>query len=105
MKITIERILLIIIILLLVFNQMCRDDKSLFDYLESSNEELQLEIDAIKKLVEAQKDSVIRIDSTILVTKNHYIIQDEEIKKITTDSAAVAVIRNQLARLRSAGND
>lgn len=104
MKITIERVLLLAILLLLLITNMCKDDKVLFNYLNEQNEKIETEISSLKKLVEAQKDSVIRIDSTILVTKNHYIIQDEEIKRITTDSAAVAVIRNQLARLRAAGN-
>ena len=101
MKITVERLLLVIILGLLLFSNMCDRDKALFEYLDEQNKKIEMSIDSLKKIAEAQRDSVIRIDSVITVTKNHYIVQNEEIKKITTDSAVVALIRSQLAKLQS----
>jgi hypothetical protein len=104
MKITLEKFLLIIILVLLIYNGFFNKDSSAEKYLQQRFNELQSAVDSIYSVMESRRDTFLIKEKQLVEIKNYYINKNNEIDTIKTDADVIAYIRKQLSALQSGKN-
>ena len=100
MKITLEKFLLLIILLLLIYNGFFSKDNTAEAYLQQRFIELQANIDSLHNVLVSRRDTFLIKEKELTTVKNYYITKENEIDEIKTDADLIVYIRKQLSILQ-----
>lgn len=100
------RVLIVIVLALLIFLALKPDgNKKYLDLIEQENRKLSEQITQMKFTIQTQIDSIKIIEKKETIIRNYYNDIINQIENVTSDSAAIAIIRSKLNKLGAARTD